>query len=264
MNFPIAIPAFSDNYIWLISGSSTVTDRASAAIPRKVLIVDPGDSQPVSRFLTENALEPVAILVTHHHYDHIDGIEALCRHTRLPVYGPQNSRIPALTHPLADNDQFSIDGLRFRIIATPGHTLDHITYYTPGMLFCGDTLFAAGCGRLFEGSPLQMYESLSRLNELPADTRIYCTHEYTLKNLEFAVAVEPDNPDIVSRLAEVRRLREQNRITLPTTLAEERRTNPFLRCHEAAVMAAAGRFAGKTVADAAETFRIIRFWKDTW
>jgi len=264
MNFPIAIPAFSDNYIWLIAADSTAKDRGPASAPRKVAIVDPGDAKPVIRFLAEHVMEPVAILVTHHHYDHIDGIEALCRHTRLPVYGPRNSPIPALTHPLADDDQISIDGLQFRIIATPGHTLDHITYYTPGMLFCGDTLFAAGCGRLFEGSPLQMHESLNRLNELPADTRIYCTHEYTLKNLEFAVEVEPDNPAIATRLAEVRRLRKENRITIPTTLADERRTNPFLRCHEAAVMAAAGRFAGKAVSDAAETFKIIRFWKDSW
>lgn len=258
MNFPLAIPAYRDNYIWLIAIHTT------ASSPQKVIIVDPGDAEPVNRFLTEHNLEPAAILVTHHHWDHVDGIETLCQHTELPVYGPQGSRIPRLTHPLGDGSQISIGALQLQVIATPGHTLDHISYYTPGMLFCGDTLFAAGCGRLFEGSPRQMHESLNRLNELPADTRIYCTHEYTLKNLEFAHEVEPDNPAIIARLAEVRRLRQLDQITLPTTLAEERRTNPFLRCQEPTVMAAAERFAGKPALDAAETFKVIRFWKDTW
>lgn len=262
MNFPIAIPAFTDNYIWLIGGNMTTGTQKAA--PGKVMIVDPGDSEPVSRYLAEHQLQAAAILVTHHHYDHIDGIEALCRQRQLPVYGPQNSRIPCLTHALADGDQISIAGLSFQIMATPGHTLDHIAYYTPGMLFCGDTLFAAGCGRLFEGTPAQMFASLQRLNQLPADTRVYCTHEYTLKNLEFAHEVEPENPAISERLTSVRRLRQQQRITLPSTLAEERATNPFLRCHEPTVMAAAARYAGKPISAAADCFKTIRFWKDTW
>jgi hydroxyacylglutathione hydrolase len=262
MSFPHAIPAFSDNYIWLIDGSTAAADSGTGR--RQVIIVDPGDAAPVYRFLDAQNLEAAAIFVTHHHYDHIDGVAALCQRMDIPVYGPRDSRIPQLSHPVDDGDQIHVNGLDFCIIATPGHTLDHITYYTPGMLFSGDTLFAAGCGRLFEGSPAQMFTSLQRLDELPADTRVFCTHEYTLKNLQFAHDVEPDNADIRARLEQVQRLRQQGQITLPTVLAEERLTNPFLRCHEASVMAAASRFAGRTVTDAGETFKIIRFWKDSW
>jgi hydroxyacylglutathione hydrolase len=267
MIFPHAIPAFSDNYIWLIAASSPELRAQTSPqhTPSAVIIVDPGIAGPVIDYLEHNKLQPCAILITHHHYDHIDGIEALCEHYPLPVYGPANSNIPGLSHPLHDQDEITLDnGLTFRVIASPGHTLDHLSYYHPGMLFCGDTLFAAGCGRLFEGSPLQMFNSLNRLASLPDDTRIFCTHEYTLANLEFAHVVEPENSDISTRLAKVRQQRAEGRITLPSTLAEERLSNPFLRCAKPSVMAAASHFAHRPITDAADTFKVIRFWKDGW
>ena len=263
MNFPLAVPAFTDNYIWLVAAGHDRTDSDQA--DTAVIIVDPGSADPVLACLEQHGLQPCAILITHHHYDHVDGIEPLCRHYPLPVYGPAGSTIPRLDHPLHDNDSITLEnGLSLQVIASPGHTLDHLSYYHPGMLFCGDTLFAGGCGRLFEGSPDQMYRSLSRLASLPDATGIFCTHEYTLSNLEFAHHVEPENRDIITRLDEVRRLRAQDLITLPSTLAEERLTIPFLRCSEPTVMAAAGRFAQRPARDAADTFKIIRFWKDSW
>jgi len=265
MNFPLAVPAFSDNYIWLVAaGGSEQSVRNEAEIA--VIIIDPGAAEPVLESLARHRLRPCAILVTHHHYDHIDGIPPLLRHyPSLPVYGPAESAVPGLGHPLHDNDEITLDnGLTFQVLTSPGHTLDHLSYYRPGMLFCGDTLFAAGCGRLFEGSPEQMYRSLTRLASLPDDTAIFCTHEYTLNNLEFAHHIEPENKHVFDRLEHVRRQRARGRITLPSTLAEERLSNPYLRCTEAAIMTAASRFAQRPVRDAVDTFRIIRFWKDGW
>ena len=265
MKFPLAIPAFSDNYIWLVAGDAMQASADDAA-GTAVIIIDPGAADPVVEALAHYRLQPCAILITHHHYDHIDGIPSLLRHyPSLPVYGPANSSIRGIDHPLDDNDEITLDnGMRFQVLACPGHTLDHISYYHPGMLFCGDTLFAAGCGRLFEGSAEQMYHSLSRLAALPDDTAVFCTHEYTLTNLEFAHDIEPDNEHVLARLLEVRRRRGEGRITLPSTLAEERRSNPYLRCGEASLMAAASRFAKRPVRDAVDTFRVIRFWKDGW
>jgi len=260
----IAIPAFSDNYIWLVAASRE-NHPDTSALDKAVIIVDPGIAEPVLKTLKQNSLQPCAILITHHHYDHIDGIKALCQHYPLPVYGPANSTIPGINHPVHDNDQITLkNGMQFDVLATPGHTLDHLCYYYPGMLFSGDTLFAAGCGRLLEGTSGQMFQSLKRLASLPDDTRIFCTHEYTLTNLEFAHHVEPENNAITERLQQVRQLRASKQITLPSTLAIERSCNPFLRCSESTVMAAASKFARREVSDAADTFKIIRFWKDSW
>ena len=262
MIVPFAVPAFDDNYIWLLTATDGGPQHRSN---QATIIVDPGDSEPVIKAIEQKQLQPCAILITHHHYDHVDGIAALCRHYSLPVYGPANSAIPGISHPLHDNDEITLqNGLSFNVIATPGHTLDHLCYYHPDILFCGDTLFAAGCGRLFEGNAGQMFQSLMRLARLPDATRIFCTHEYTLANLEFAHHVEPQNRHITARLDEVRRQRTANQITLPSTLAEERLSNPFLRCTEASVITAASRYAQRPVNDAAEVFKVIRFWKDGW
>jgi hydroxyacylglutathione hydrolase len=265
MTATLAIPAFTDNYIWLTAPDSITPAITTAPSGTAVIIIDPGAAEPVINALKQHQLQPCAILVTHHHYDHIDGITTLCHHYNLPVYGPAGSTIPELSHPVQDNDDITLDnGMSFRVIATPGHTLDHLCYYQPGLLFSGDTLFAAGCGRLFEGSAPQMFHSLNRLASLPDNTRVCCTHEYTLANLKFAHAVEPENRDIIARLERVQRQRARNQITLPSTLAEERLSNPFLRCSERSVMAAAARFAQRPVDDPIDAFKIIRFWKDSW
>lgn len=257
MIFPYAIPSLRDNYIWLLS-----TQEQSS---KDVIIIDPGDDKPVVAHLSKHRLVPTAIIITHRHYDHVDGIMALKQHYNIPVYGPAGSTIPGLTHPLGDQDMISFGShLTLQVIATPGHTLDHISYYTEGMLFCGDTLFAAGCGRLFDGTVEQLFQSLSWINTLPEDTRIYCSHEYTLANLQFAMHVEPYNQVMQERLQHCQQLRQQGQITLPTTLTEERRTNPFLRCTEPTVIAAVSQFAGRELNTPAEVFNVLRFWKDTY
>lgn len=261
MTQAIPVPAFRDNYIWLVEVSGKAQDRSDGA---RVAVVDPGDAEPVFRVLEERRLDPSAILITHHHYDHTGGVCELARRYSIPVYGPARSRIPGLDHPLRGGDRVALDGsLKLSVIEVPGHTLDHLAYIGDGILLCGDTLFAGGCGRLFEGTPAQMYDSLSRLAALPDDTRVYCAHEYTLANLEFAIRVEPSNDDLRRRLDETRRLREQNRPTVPSTIGIEKRTNPFLRCHLPAIASAAERFCDRDLKNALEVFSIIRYWKDT-
>jgi len=270
MNFPYAIPSFRDNYIWLISATDTDS--------KQVIIVDPGDDQPVITCFKALQLQPIAIIITHHHYDHIDGIKALTDRYPIPVYGPRDRSIPGLTHPLTGGEEIKLDqalnldanresrqyqGLNLKVIATPGHTRDHLSYYRPGMLFCGDTLFAAGCGRLFDGTIHQLYDSLMWINTLPGSTRIYCTHEYTVANLTFALVVEPDNQAIQDRLLHCQQLRQQGRITLPSTLDEERLSNPFLRCTNPAVIHSVSQFARRELSSPAEVFKILRFWKNT-
>lgn len=264
--FPVA--AFADNYIWLIRGRA----------PQRVAIVDPGDPQPVIAVLDRERLRPVAILCTHHHGDHVGGAAALASRYGIPVYGPARERIAAVTHRLKEGDRLGLEELErtFTVFEVPGHTAGHIAYYGHGMLFCGDTLFSAGCGRLFEGSPQQMYASLTRLAALPADTEVYCAHEYTLANLRFALAVEPDNPAARHHLEVCERLRAQGFPTLPSTIGREREINPFLRVQVPAVRAAVEKRcreapftqpgkeirAGDAPDSDVEVFAILRRWKD--
>jgi hydroxyacylglutathione hydrolase len=249
------VRAFSDNYLWLIRAPS---DRRGA------VVVDPGDARPVAAALDEQGLTLRAILVTHHHPDHVGGVQALAARHGVEVYGPARERMPCEVRPLDDGDIVSLAdlGLEFRVMAVPGHTLGHVAYHGHGTLFCGDTLFSAGCGRLFEGTPVQMLGSLDRIAALPDDTRIFCAHEYTLSNLRFAAAVEPGNADVLETLDAVRELRSRDAITLPSTLRRERRINPFLRCREPAVRAAAEAHAGFTLPCPADVFAVIRAWKD--
>ncbi|MDA8382101.1 MAG: hydroxyacylglutathione hydrolase [Betaproteobacteria bacterium] len=246
------IPAFRDNYIWLLKNG------------RRAAVVDPGDAQPVLEALRRDDLTLVAIVNTHHHADHVGGNAALTRIHPVPVYGPAREPIPALTHPVDNGDQVQIPQLDLvlSVLGVPGHTLGHIAYYGANSLFCGDTLFGCGCGRLFEGTAAQMHASLNALATLPDDTRVYCAHEYTAANIRFARQVEPDNAALKDREAMVAALRAAGQPTLPSTVGLERRTNPFLRCGEPAVSASAARHAGTVLADTAGVFAALRAWKD--
>lgn len=251
-----AIPAFRDNYLWLLVGEGR---------PPPVVMIDPGDPVPVIQTLRRHGLTPTAIFVTHHHHDHIGGIEALCARYELAVYGPAGERIPHLTHPMRQNDRVSLEGLApFTVLDVPGHTAGHIAYFDGRSLFCGDTLFAGGCGRLFEGTAAQMYASLTAIASLPGDTIVYCAHEYTLSNLRFALHVEPENGALQARYEEAMVLRQRGEPTVPSMLALEKATNPFLRCHIPAIVAAASRHAGKDLGPGIETFATLRGWKDSW
>jgi hydroxyacylglutathione hydrolase len=250
----IALPAFSDNYIWMLHDG------------REALVVDPGEAAPVIRALDERALRLTAILVTHHHADHVGGVDALRPRLHGPVFGPARERIPEPCTPLRDGDRVRALGLGFEVIDVPGHTAGHIAYLaqpdrqTP-ILFCGDTLFSGGCGRLFEGTPAQMHASLQKLAELPGATRVCCAHEYTLANLRFAHAVEPGNADVTAYAGLCEDLRRVDRPTLPSSIAQERRINPFLRTEVAAVRRAA-LSRGATSAAAPEVFAALRQWKN--
>ncbi|CAM3845118.1 Hydroxyacylglutathione hydrolase [Pseudomonas reidholzensis] len=253
----VALPAFSDNYIWLLQDTAK----------RQCAVVDPGDAEPVVAWLQANpdwVLQD--ILITHHHHDHVGGVERLKQLTGARVSGPAHEQIPARDVALEDNAQVTALGLTFQVMAMPGHTLGHIAYFTEQtptpVLFSGDTLFAAGCGRLFEGTPEQMHQSLERLAALPRDTEVYCAHEYTLSNLRFAKAVEPANPHVIQRFDEVTRLRAEDRITLPSTIALERLTNPFLRTTETSVKQKADEWKGHSNEGQAAVFAALRSWKD--
>ena len=249
-----AVPAFRDNYIW------TLHDGEYA------VVVDPGDAAPVEDFLAQRKLTLVAILATHHHADHVGGVGALTATRNIPVFGPRGESIPTVTRPLAEGDDAIIDelGLCFSVLDIPGHTAGHIAYDGAGMLFCGDTLFACGCGRLFEGTPGQMVDSLAKLAVLPGDTRVYCGHEYTMANIRFAQAVEGASVAIRERAAIEAAKRARGEPTLPSTIALERETNPFLRCTEPVVARAAEAHAGHALADPIATFATLREWKNNF
>jgi hydroxyacylglutathione hydrolase len=249
------VRAFSDNYLWLVR---------TPGDPTGAVVVDPGDARPVQVALEEQDLQLRAILVTHHHPDHVGGVRALAERYSADVFGPAREKLPCEFRPLEGGAVVSLAdlGLEFDVMNVPGHTLGHIAYHGHGALFCGDTLFSAGCGRLFEGTPAQMLDSLDRIAALPDETLVYCAHEYTLGNLRFAAAVEPGNADVLETLDAVQALRSRDAITLPTTLGHERRINPFLRCREPAVRAAAEARAGRHLADTSDVFAVVRSWKD--
>jgi len=250
----VPVRAFSDNYIW------TLRDGERAAV------VDPGDARPVIEYLDREGLSLVAIVNTHHHADHVGGNAELLKRWRVPVFGPKDPRIPEVTRALGDGDRITLPhfDIDFEVMEIPGHTRTHIAFYGGGMLFCGDTLFAAGCGRLFEGTPQQMHDSLTRLAQVPDSTRVYCGHEYTLSNIKFAKAAEPGNralPDLEARAAAQRELDQP---TLPSTIGQEKASNPFLRVREPEIVANASRYAAKELHDPVSVLAAIRDWKNNF
>jgi hydroxyacylglutathione hydrolase len=248
----VPLPAFQDNYIWTLRSGKLAA------------VVDPGEARPVLNYLAKEGLSLVAILATHHHPDHVGGIAELVEGNKVPVFGPKGEPIPALTHPVGQGDSAVIPALEasFSVLDIPGHTRAHVAYYGLGSLFCGDTLFACGCGRVFEGTAAQMLDSLSKLAALPDETKVYCGHEYTLANIRFARAVDPGNAVLAAREDRAQRLRDAGRPTLPSTLGEERATNPFLRCAEPAVVESANKYLGARIADPVRVFAAIREWKN--
>lgn len=266
----IPIPAFADNYLWLLHDG------------KHALVVDPGDAGPVLRVLEQHSLQLKSILVTHHHADHTGGVDALRNASGARVYGPATERIPQPFEPLTQGDTAHALGIDFQVLDIPGHTAGHIAYFSASvkfivcnadgvpiesggavrpLLFCGDTLFSGGCGRLFEGTPAQMLASLDKLAALPAETVVCCTHEYTLANLRFASAVEPANSELMAYQDRCTSLRERDQPTLPTSIAQERLINPFLRTRQAAIMDAARRF-DDSARDETTVFAAIRQWKN--
>ncbi len=255
--FPI--PAFNDNYIWALSADG------------HAVVVDPGDALPVENYLNQHGLALDAILLTHHHGDHVGGVMALHQLTGATVYGPAHEKLPLCDHRVHENDTIDLNtlGVTAQVIFVPGHTAGHVAYYvqpagqTP-MLFCGDTLFAGGCGRLFEGTPAQMVDSLGKLTALPSGTRVCCAHEYTLGNLRWALHVEPGNTALKQRFEHDSRLREQGLPTLPSTLALELETNPFCRTSQLDVVRATCEHSGQQLTTQEQVFACLREWKNTF
>lgn len=255
------IPAFRDNYLWLLGVTGSLN----------VVVVDPGEAEAVEAVLEQTGTTLAAILLTHHHADHCGGVARLIQHFQgIPVFGPGAESITGVTQPLSGGEALSVPGVRapVQVLAVPGHTAAHLAYFLPGeigrpgLLFCGDTLFGLGCGRLFEGTAAQMNASLARLAALPDDTLVFCAHEYTLLNLPFAEAVDPDNAALLQRGESIRRLRARGEATVPFRLAEERATNPFLRCSEPAVAAAVADVAEE--GDPVAVFAALREWRNRW
>ncbi len=249
-----AVPAFEDNYLWVVEDG------------RHAAVVDPGDEHPVQAFLEARGLQLTAILATHHHGDHVGGLEWLANRWKCEVFGPAGEKIDGLTTRLREGDRLAVPGLdlALEVLDVPGHTAGHIAYVGPDVVFCGDTLFACGCGRLFEGTPAQMLQSLGKLARLPGATRVYCAHEYTMSNIRFALAVEPGNAKLAARQARDAALRAKNIPTVPSTIADELDTNPFLRWASPEVIASASARAGRPLATPVEVFTAVREWKNTF
>src|SRR3990167_9027870 len=254
--FPIfPIPAFNDNYIWAMMDDDQ----------KQAIIIDPGEASPVFEFLVQRKLTISAILITHKHHDHTGGISTLLNaFPNASVFANSVEFVGCITQTVSDNDVITINKHSFKVIAIPGHTLEHVAYYCKPFLFCGDTLFANGCGRIFEGTAEQMLLSLKKLMVLPDDTLIYCGHEYTLSNIKFALHAEPNNTDLQKRFEDAKRLRSQNQPTVPSTLQLEKATNPFLRCNESSVIEAVSHHAGKKLNSEVDVFAKLRQWKNTF
>lgn len=255
------IPIFSDNYVWVI----THQDRQEA------YIVDPGNGDPVLRFLAESGIKPLGILITHSHSDHIGGIDAITEDYDIPVFGPKCVSIPQISKPLRENDEIALwPHIMAKVIAVPGHLPEHLAYFVSNKeahiqaLFCGDALFSSGCGRIFDGTHSEFHNSLSKLNALPAETQVFCAHEYTLANIEFASHIEPENIALKNKLAACSELRKQDKPTLPSTIAIEQETNPFLRCHKQSIKTRVSDLTQTSVTSDEETFAALRKLKDTF
>ncbi|MGB1261352.1 MAG: hydroxyacylglutathione hydrolase [Cognaticolwellia sp.] len=255
------IKAFSDNYIWAISSDSS----------NHMALVDPGDANVCIAFIEQQKLQLSSILITHHHPDHVGGIKQLsdyCKNKQWPltVYGPENENIPLCDVRLNDSHSVTLADLNltFEVLDIPGHTRGHIAYLSQDNLFCGDTLFSGGCGRLFEGTPRQMLTSLEKLSALPERTHVYCAHEYTQANLNFALSVEPSNSEVVHYYNQVLNIREQGMATIPTSIMREKKINPFLRCHLPSLMTSASEFSGDEISEKLAAFTVIRGWKDNF
>lgn len=257
MNKIIPLSAFKDNYIWAIHSLEET----------EILVVDPGDANPVLKYLQVNNLTLGGILLTHHHWDHSGGIMTLLKNfPKISVYGSALEKVDGLTHFLQDHDHvpFPAYGLSFETIAIPGHTLGHIAYLGGGALFCGDTLFACGCGRVFEGTPAQMYHSLTKIKQLEKNTQIYCGHEYTLANMIFAQTVDPHNIMLKNCFNSIKADRERNLPSLPSTLDTELAINPFLRCEDQTIIASVQKYCGFQLNTPIEVFTHLREWKNTF
>ena len=250
----VPIKAFNDNYIWCLRDG------------KHALVVDPGDASPVLDYLSQERLDLVAILITHHHPDHVGGNETLLSKFNIPVYGPKRENIPGISQKLSEGDVVQIKELQktFTVIDIPGHTLGHIGYHDKSVLLCGDTLFSCGCGRLFEGTPRQMYDSLKKITELPDEILIYCTHEYTESNIKFALHVEPQNKELIELRDRVREIREKGLPSLPVTLKQEKDTNPFLRVHLPSVAKSTMIDGQSKQSNPVDVFTHLRKWKDSF
>ncbi|MFC3195574.1 hydroxyacylglutathione hydrolase [Marinicella sediminis] len=248
------IPAFNDNYIWIVHDGS------------HAVVIDPGDAQPVKQYLQDHQLDLTTILITHHHYDHVDGVSELCGLQSCDVFAPQDQRMPFAYQAVSEGDDVCISApkLELKVVETPGHTLTHICYYDQLRLFCGDTLFSAGCGRMFEGTAEQFVSSLNKLKNLPPSLLVFCTHEYTLSNLLFAQHAEPDNTDIRAHQNTVNDWRSEDKPSLPSTLALELKINPFLRTHLPDVQKNVSHHWQTVCDDETRCFALLRKWKDSF